>query len=89
MNLHRNVIFRDGKDKADQIIPMSTYDSTDPEDLWKWMAAYEQNTGGRALTAADTLTAILIVATRSEAAMLVVSVETEPHDSKPTSSTCC
>jgi hypothetical protein len=31
-------------------------------------------------TAADTLTAILIVATRREAAMLVVSVETEPHD---------
>ena len=32
------------------------------------------------LTAADTLTAILIVATRSEAARLVVSVETAPHD---------
>jgi transposase len=32
------------------------------------------------LTAADTLTAILIVATRSEAAMLVVSVETQPPD---------
>ena len=26
-NLHRNVIFRDGKDKADQIIPISQYDS--------------------------------------------------------------
>ena len=37
-NLHRNVIFRDGKDKADQIIPFSQYDSVDPEDLWKWMA---------------------------------------------------
>jgi hypothetical protein len=32
------------------------------------------------LTAADSLTAILIVATRSEAAMLVVSAETQPHD---------
>ena len=32
------------------------------------------------LTTADTLTAILIVATRSEAAMLVVSAETQPHD---------
>jgi len=32
------------------------------------------------LTAADTRTAILIVATGREAAMLVVSVETEPHD---------
>ena len=25
-NLHRNVIFRDGKDEADQVIPMSNYD---------------------------------------------------------------
>jgi hypothetical protein len=48
-NLHRNVVFRDGKDEADQILPMSNYDSSDPEDLWKWMAAYEEKTGGRAL----------------------------------------
>lgn len=33
-----------------------------------------------ALTAADTTTAILIVATGSDVAMLLVSVETEPHD---------
>jgi len=48
-NLHRNVIFRDGKDEADQVIPLSNYDSTDPEDLWAWMQAYEDTTGGRAL----------------------------------------
>jgi len=48
-NLHRNVIFRDGKEKADMIIPMSNYDSSDPEDLWKWMAAYEAKTGGQLL----------------------------------------
>ena len=48
-NLHRNVIFRDGKDEAMQIIPLSNYDTTDPEDLWKWMAKYEEKTGGRAL----------------------------------------
>jgi len=48
-NLHRNVIFRDGKAKADQIIPFSQYDSVDPEDLWKWMAATEQKTGSRVL----------------------------------------
>jgi hypothetical protein len=48
-NLHRNVIFRDGKEKADQIIPMSNYDSQDPEDLWAWMQAYEEKTGGRVL----------------------------------------
>ena len=48
-NLHRNVVFRDGKDRADQIVPFSQYDSLDPEDLWKWMAAYEQKTGGKLL----------------------------------------
>ena len=46
-NLHRNVIFRDNGDKAGQIIPMSSYDSTDPEDLWKYLAAYEKRTGGK------------------------------------------
>ena len=48
-NLHRNVLFRDGKDKADQIIPLSSYDTEDPEELWKWMADYEKKTGGRLL----------------------------------------
>jgi len=48
-NLHRNVIYRDGKAKADRILPMSNYNSSDPEDLWKWMAAYEEKTGGRVL----------------------------------------
>lgn len=48
-NLHRNVIFRDGKDKADQVLPFSSYDSEDAEDLWAWMAAYESKTGGQML----------------------------------------
>ncbi|MEQ6889021.1 DUF3604 domain-containing protein [Halomonas sp. CS7] len=48
-NLHRNVIFRDGKELADQVVPFSTYDSADPEDLWQWMADYEEMTGGRLL----------------------------------------
>jgi hypothetical protein len=48
-NLHRNVLFRDGKDKAEQVIPISYYDTGDPEDLWKWMADYEAKTGGRML----------------------------------------
>ena len=51
-NLHRNVIFRDNGDKANQVIPFSQYDSVDPEDLWEWMAAYEKKTGGRVLAAA-------------------------------------
>ena len=48
-NLHRNVIFRDGNTRADQIVPFSQYDSQDAEDLWAWMAAYEKKTGGRLL----------------------------------------
>jgi hypothetical protein len=48
-NLHRNVLFRDGKDKADQIFPFSAWQSEDPEKLWAWMDSYEQKTGGRLL----------------------------------------
>jgi hypothetical protein len=48
-NLHRNVIYRDGKDKADQVLPMTTFQSENPEDLWKWMSAWEQKVGGKLL----------------------------------------
>jgi len=48
-NLHRNIIFRDGGDKARQIVPFSQYDSFDSEDLWKWMEAYEKKTSGKLL----------------------------------------
>ncbi len=48
-NLHRNVIYRDGKAKVDEMLPMTTFDSENPEDLWKWMAAWEQKTGGSLL----------------------------------------
>ncbi|MDP2495275.1 DUF3604 domain-containing protein [Shimia thalassica] len=48
-NLHRNVIFRDGKELADQIIPLSAYDSEDPEKLWDWLENYESLTGGQVL----------------------------------------
>ena len=51
-NLHRNVIFRDSQDNANQIVPLSQYDTVDPEDLWTWMADYEANTGGRVLAVA-------------------------------------
>ena len=46
-NIHRNVLFRDGGDKALQIVPFSAADSEKPEDLWKQMEIYEQKTGGR------------------------------------------
>ena len=51
-NLHRNIIFKDGKGKADQIVPISNYDTDDPEKLWEWMADYEKKTGGKMLAIA-------------------------------------
>jgi hypothetical protein len=54
-NLHRNVIFRDGADKAGQIVPYTTQapiGSTDPLDLYKWLENYEAKTGGDALAIA-------------------------------------
>jgi hypothetical protein len=48
-NLHRNVIFRDGKAKADQVFPFSAWQSEDPEKLWEWMERYETRTGGQLL----------------------------------------
>ena len=51
-NLHRVVIFRDGAEKAKTVLPFSTYDSYDPEDLWDYMDNYEKNTGGSILAIA-------------------------------------
>ncbi len=51
-NLHRVVVFRDGADKTSQTVPFSTFDSENPEDLWKYLAGYEDKTGGRALAIA-------------------------------------
>ncbi|MBW8639394.1 DUF3604 domain-containing protein [Hoeflea sp. WL0058] len=48
-NLHRNVVYRDGKDKADMVRPMTTYDSDIPNKFWDWMETYEEKTGGRVL----------------------------------------
>jgi hypothetical protein len=48
-NLHRNVLFRDSKAEADQILPFSSWQSEDPEKLWEWMAKYEAKTGGKVL----------------------------------------
>lgn len=48
-NLHRVVVFKDGSQKADQILPFTQYDSADPEDLWNYMTEYEANTGGKML----------------------------------------
>ena len=54
-NLHRVVVFRDGGDKASRIEPYTTIrpiGSDDPKDLWKYLQAYEEKTGGRLLAIA-------------------------------------
>jgi hypothetical protein len=51
-NLHRVVVYRDGGDKGGRMVPYTTYPpqgSPNPLELWKWMAEYEEKTGGRVL----------------------------------------
>lgn len=48
-NLHRVVIFKDDARKASHVLPYSAFDSQDPEDLWAYMANYEETTGGSLL----------------------------------------
>jgi hypothetical protein len=48
-NLHRNVIFRDNADRALQVLPLTTFESQDPENLWRYLADYERKTGGQVL----------------------------------------
>ena len=47
-NLHRVVMFRDGSDKTGQVLPFPGL-STTAEQLWDYMAAYQENTGGKVL----------------------------------------
>jgi hypothetical protein len=51
-NLHRVVVFRDGRDKTSQVVPFSSFDSQNPEDLWGYLEAYETKTGGSVLAIA-------------------------------------
>jgi hypothetical protein len=48
-NLHRVVIFADGADKTSRTIPFSMFDGVDPQELWKYLASYENKVGGRVL----------------------------------------
>jgi len=48
-NMHRVVVFKDGKEKAIQVKPFSAFDSEDPEDLWAFLQTYETKTGGSVL----------------------------------------
>jgi hypothetical protein len=51
-NLHRNVLYRDGGALARRMLPFTAAESFNPEDLWKWMQRYEQETGGKVLALA-------------------------------------
>jgi hypothetical protein len=51
-NLHRVVIFKDGRDRVEQVLPFTAFDSIDPEALWDYMANYEESTGGTVLAIA-------------------------------------
>ena len=48
-NLHRNVIYRDGAERTRSRLPLTTFQTQDPLDLWRWMADYEGSTGGQVL----------------------------------------
>jgi hypothetical protein len=51
LNMHRNVILRDDKTRAGQVIPLTTQPprgTQDPLDLYKWLENYEKKTGGQA-----------------------------------------
>ncbi len=55
MNLHRNVILRDGAARAKQVVPLTTqppFGTTDPLDLYQWLENYEKTTNGQALALA-------------------------------------
>lgn len=54
-NMHRVVIMRDDSDKASQVEPYTQtapIGSSNPRDLWKYMTAYEEKTGGDILAIA-------------------------------------
>lgn len=54
-NLHRNVILRDDKTRAGQVLPLTTQPpvgTQDPLDLYKWLEDYEKKTGGQAFAIA-------------------------------------
>ena len=48
-NLHRNVVFRDGKDKVGKILPYSSLQGTSAAQLWAYMDNYAKLTGGQVL----------------------------------------
>jgi hypothetical protein len=75
-NLHRNVLYRDGIRRAEQMLPYTTEESFNPEDLWTWMETYEKDTGGRVLALAHN---------GNVSNGIMFPVETNPATGKPLS----
>lgn len=48
-NLHRVVLMPEGGDVATQFTPYSSFDSSKPEDLWRWLEETSSRTGARFL----------------------------------------
>jgi hypothetical protein len=48
-NLHRVVVYRDGKSVANRRVPLSSDNDFNPEALWTWMEELQTETGGRVL----------------------------------------
>ncbi len=48
-NLHRVVVYEGEADQTAALVPVSSLDSPDPEDLWRFLAEYETQTGGKVL----------------------------------------
>jgi hypothetical protein len=73
-NLHRNVLYRDGADLARRMLPYTTTESFNPEDLWKWMERFEAETGGDVLALAHN---------GNMANGIMFPVETNPETGQP------
>ena len=48
-NLHRNVIFRGDASVANRTVPFSQFDSQNPEDLWRELERFQNETGAELL----------------------------------------
>ena len=44
-NLHRVVFMPDGKEKARELVPFSSFDSDEPRDLWAWLEETSERVG--------------------------------------------
>lgn len=49
-NLHRCVIYREDSSTVSAYLPYSSFQSSDPEDLWHSLQQYEESSGGRVMS---------------------------------------